>query len=37
MNVIASINPKLKGYRSLCVTNDHYIFGFNLGIARYSK
>jgi hypothetical protein len=37
MKVIATINPKLQGYRSLCVTKDHYIFGFNFGIARYSK
>jgi hypothetical protein len=37
MNVRTTINPKLEWFRSLCVTNDAYIFGFNKGIAKYSK
>jgi hypothetical protein len=24
-------------FKSLCVTNEYYIFGFDKGIAKYSK
>jgi hypothetical protein len=37
MNVHTTINPKLEWFRSLCVTNDDYIFGFYKSIAKYSK
>jgi hypothetical protein len=37
MNVRTTINPKLDRFESLCVTKDHYIFGFDKGIAKYSK
>jgi hypothetical protein len=37
MNVKITINPKLSWFRSLYVTNDDYIFGFDKGIAKYSK
>jgi hypothetical protein len=37
MNVHTTLNPKLEWFRSLCVANDDYIFGFDKGIAKYSK
>jgi hypothetical protein len=37
MNVITHLNPKLDWLSSLCVTKDNYIFGFEKGIAKYTK
>jgi hypothetical protein len=37
MNVKTTINAKLAWFTSLCVTDEHYIFGFWYGIAIYSK
>jgi hypothetical protein len=44
MNVRTTIKIKLGWFstlewwfRSLCVTNNYYIFGFDKGIAKYSK
>jgi hypothetical protein len=38
LNVKTTIkSPELRYFTSLCVTSNHYIFGFLDGIAKYSK